>query len=655
MSAEIILSIFHTDSFLEFMYKIEINRENDKWLAALCQDKKNADAFFETLADKTQEFATCSEVSRNTFPVIVIENCSYENQAKPYFEYVGFEELQARLNTLRTQKVDDEEHIYFKYYYIAEDFFQSLPDENYMRFMQHTSVTNLVLDETVSAFQEEVKKRASQYDIEGLDELFEQTKTLYTSEKEKKYLAEYGYDSLFWDMNYDHACSKLTDEGIYSLVPMIEKMEILLEEKKWQHRSFANHILLEKACENEPENAISILKDTTEAFAQYLISHPEEKLEIHRLLAQAYRMVLKIDPENALLYWQYALSEMQEAIAFSPEKASWSSLLELLYTPFFGNKNILEAQAQAKLDFEEKIVELEARLGVAISYPLALAYQELEEYLEWRKIENVFPEKEFLRWAEKSLTYDLQKTTRLDLHQCAEFFHRFGINYNRIDFLEKTIQLYERVLKATSDCAFEVYYVAKIWKEINEIHLANQQNELAEKAISNAIAMYKNHYEMIKTNPSVHLHYAEFLEYCYHYKGNIEKPSLSELKTIAEEIELESKGFLSYPYVLLARIALFEKNEAQAICELTKSLILHELCGDSTFQDLKKELEHTDFEAVKTFLIETESFMEAISDGYYYNPEMEWETLITKTPDEIIAYWEKRKLELKNRPKDTLA
>jgi len=638
------------------MYTVEINKENQKWLIALCVEKPSAEVYLDTLPDEISELASCFEVPINDFPLIVIENCNYEISAKNYFEFCDFEELQAKIDLFRMNKVQDDQHVYFKYYYFSEDFFSSIPEKNYMCYTQCSNVTNEFLYENtlVTFFKEEVKKRSSQYDIEGLDLLFHMIQK-ESSEEDKKYLAECGYDSLFWDMNYDYACSKLTAHGIQSLMSMVDKMEVLLDKKLWQHRSFAYHILLSEACRNEPKNAVALLKKTEESFLQYLESHPEESLEIHRLVAQAYRMMIDVDSKNAVQYWKSAMEEIQKAIDFSPENASWSSLLELLYEPFSKHKKIQIEQLKAKQFLEEKLVELEKQCGNKIACTLALAYQELEEFLEWKKVEGVFPEMDAYHWAEKALQNEIHETTRMDLHQCATFLHRFGLKYNRIDFLEKTIQLYERILKATSDCAFEVYYIASIWKEISAIYFKNQQQNLADNALTNAIETYANYIETVKSNPSIFMHYAEFMEYCYNYDGDIEKPTLAELKTIAEKVEMQSEGYLSYPYLLLARIALMENNEKQAICEISKSLLLHELCGEDVFPNFYIEIEKTKFEELKSFITTNQVFLKEISEGYYFDPKVTWRDISKMTSSEIVACWENRKIELKNRVTETIA
>jgi hypothetical protein len=99
------------------------------------------------------------------------------------------------------------------------------------------------------------------------------------------------------------------------------------------------------------------------------------------------------------------------------------------------------------------------------------------------------------------------------------------------------------------------------------------------------------------------------------------------------------------------RIALYENNEEQAILELTKSLILHELCSDSEFASLMEEFK--DFNnnvKLKSFLNETKLFMDEVKENYYYNPEINWVKMQTMLEDELIVYWEKRKEQIRNRP-----
>ncbi|MCR6640239.1 MAG: hypothetical protein NVV82_14925 [Sporocytophaga sp.] len=408
--------------------------------------------------------------------------------------------------------------------------------------------------------------------------------------------------------------------------------------------------MLEQACKEDPEKVPYILEETIDAFNNYLLSDPKEALEIHRLLSTAHQMVMEVDRRHAFLHWVNALDEIRKAITLSPEKASWSTLLQLIYMPLNDDVEWQHMQLKARESCELEMMVLEGKYGSSISYTLALAYQQFKEYVEWKKLKNVFPEDLALSWAEKALSYNPQEITRMDLHECIEFFHRIGSSRMRVDFLLKTISLYERLLKASSDFALEVSQIVGIWKEIAEINLRNQEKVKADKALAEAQAIYRKHFDQVKSNPSTYLRYAEFLEYCsFTYDGTINKPSLSELKDVTDEVEIQSKGFLSYPYVLLMRIALFQNDEKQAILELTKSLILHECCISSTIDNLLEEFKNSNYKEVYTFLNETKLFMEEVSKNYYYDPALSWKQLRTMSAEELKVYWENRKDEIRNR------
>ncbi|MCR6640238.1 MAG: hypothetical protein NVV82_14920 [Sporocytophaga sp.] len=215
------------------MYVIEVKQQTESWLVAICPQEEQATEYLNSLSSDIQAIASCYKIAIETFPLIVIEHKGLVPETISRFEFCSIENLQVRFNILRKQKNSDQENVYFKYYFIDEDYFQLASDENYMTYLPHTIVTNDVLDEPydVTVFHEYIKKSVSTYYIDGLDQLFEQTKTVYTSRLEKEDLALNGYDALFWKMNYDHACGKLTEVGIQYLLPMVEHMEHLLGEK----------------------------------------------------------------------------------------------------------------------------------------------------------------------------------------------------------------------------------------------------------------------------------------------------------------------------------------------------------------------------------------------------------------------------------------
>lgn len=634
------------------MYVIQITKETETWIAAICPLKEQALEYLKTLPEVTQGYASCYEIHIKTFPFVIIEHTAMQHDSALYFEFATLEELQERIDFFRFQMVYDPDHLYFKYYYIDEVYFQVAAEQNYMQYLQYTFVTNSILEQpySISVFHEEIKKYVANYDIDGLDRLFEQTKSNRISKLERKDLAINGYDNLFWTMYYDNASGKLTEAGIACLLPIVEKIEILREQQKWEHRSYAYHMMLESACKNKPETAFELLKETVEAFNNYLISQPAQKLEIHRLVSLAYQWMIETEPESALLYWQNAVLEIKKAIDYDPENASWSSLLELIYFPFNEDKKIIEEQQKEQQIINTEIQKLEKERGPIIAYQIALGYQNLEEFLNWKKIENIFPETLAFQWAEKALAYMPEEISRTDLYECAEFFSKTGTKANRVDFLEKTISLYEQILNTYEDSFLEIFYIVTILREIARIHLQNNQQELADFAITEARLMFENNIEKVKSNSSLNLRYAEFLEYCYSYTGNINKPSLNELKNVTEEIEIQSEGFYSYPYGLLTCIALLEGNETEAIQQATKSLILHELCAKATFYDLFEQFKDSKYNKIKDFLKDTILFIEEVEENYYYNPELSWEKLNKMSNEALLLYWEKRKQEIRNRP-----
>lgn len=492
------------------MHIIKIRQPTDTWIVAICQFKEDAVTYIEKLPEEIQTDAFINEIPFEHYPFIIIENIQIPHNSDSYFEYCDIETLKIRIETSREHKVDSDNHIYFKYYFIDTDYFQIVNNENWMMYLNHISVMNNILVEpyAITVFHENIKKHVFKYNIQGLDELFEQTKNIYNSKLEKEDLAINGYENLFWRMYNDFTSRQLSETVIRYLLPMVENIELLLGQKKPKHRSLTLYIMLEMACKNKSENIFLVLKETLEAFENYLVSHPEEKLKIHRLVSMAYRWMIAADSKSALLYWQNAVSEIKKAIGYDPEKVSWLSFLELIYTPFEEDKKINQAQIQEQKKLNIDILELEKKRGLVITYQIALAYQELQEYLECEEIKNVLPETLSLNWAEKALAYDPKELSLTNLYECAEFFNKTGSKTKRVDFLEKTISIYERILKTDENRVLDVFYIANIYKEITQIYLENKQFLLADATIEKAKLVYEKN---IKKS-ALHSSYVQFLE-----------------------------------------------------------------------------------------------------------------------------------------------
>src|SRR5690606_1986467 len=105
----------------------------------------------------------------------------------------------------------------------------------------------------------------------------------------------------------------------------------------------------------------------------------------------------------------------------------------------------------------------------------------------------------------------------------------------------------------------------------------------------------------------------------------------------------------SAPTLLLTRLALYEKNEKEAIFHLTRLLLLHELVMREEFINLQQSPIVKPFPQLQEFLKESLTFMDEIEEGYYLDTKIKWDLLKLMGHDEIAVNWEKRKIELKNR------
>lgn len=506
-------------------------------------------------------------------------------------------------------------------------------------------------------FKKQIKEYAHNYDITQLDHLYELTKTQYISKKERKQLAKKGYCSLFWEMNYDNACGKLTETGIFNLLPMVDKMEVLLGKKLWRPRSAAYSILLEHLVAKKDIQIEEILKNTVFALENLKLKSPNSAYEIDYQLAVTYKTVLKTSYEKAFSYWEKAKLHIENSLAFNPEQiTAWSFYLQLIYFPYLQNESkiflsekINDAQQNEQNRIQEKL-ESFTKNNNQLPYYFAASFKELKDHLKWSKIDlSFFPNTIYHYWLDKSLNYYPEKTTRFETTDASHFFHNQGLEYSRIDLIEKAIQLYQRVIDAIDENAFEVYYVAKAWQDISKIYLQQQENLKAEESLQKAKDFYEVHLTSIKQNPSTHSHYADFLEYCYLYNGNIQKPSLNKLTEIISVVEKESKGFYSRPYLYLMRLALYKNNENEAIHHLTKTLILHELCIKNEVDELLQTYKDSNYQELYTFLQETKAFMLEITENYYLDTELKWEEIRTMSIEAINEYWIKRKEQLRKR------
>lgn len=633
------------------MHVLQVIKNNQAWIVAISSDIDKITKYKnEQSIDSESQFIQF-QIPFNTYPFIILETEYDPNKNNGSFDFFPVDKVESSIQEFIKNKNNPDDYVYISYHFIYEDYFQENANINLMHLLNRTEITNHELKNHIplSIFNEQVKKYTFDYNIDGLDELFEQTKTNTISEKEKVNLAINGYEKLFWYLLYDFDCGKLTEHGIELLLPMVAKIELLLGKKQWKLQSIVQKINLEHLCNTQPGNTALAFSNTISALRKQLINNPEEKEEIHYSFSSVYSLMIHADPVNAMSHWENALQEIYQTTHISPELVSWISIFKLLHTPLPNKKTASKNQIDAQYIFQHTLANLEKKYGLILSYSIANAYKLLEEHLSQENLTLTFPKSIALYWTEKSLKYNPEIHTVLNIREVSSFFEKTGIKYKRVDLLLKAISIFEYTINRSKIHPFEVYYTANTWKHIAEIYIKNNNQEKGDEAMHHAIITYKTNTEQIKLNTSTHLHYAEFLEYCYAYKGNIEKPTVCILKTIAKEIEIESDGYLSAPYILFMKIALHQEDEQQAIVELTKSLILHELCIQDLIISLIEKYKNSTFNKLVHFLNASYTFMMDSQKNYYYSPEIKWNDLNQMSADEILNYWENRKTEIINR------
>src|SRR5690606_726876 len=152
----------------------------------------------------------------------------------------------------------------------------------------------------------------------------------------------------------------------------------------------------------------------------------------------------------------------------------------------------------------------------------------------------------------------------------AHFLYKEGKRLSNITIIEAAIYHYQWLIERVEAPAFEVFYTASALENIAAIYLQNQEAAKADEFLNKAIAFYEEHLALVKSNPSVLMHYTEFLERCYHHQGNIQKPPLAHLHELAAQTEEEGEGMYSSPTMLRIRLALLESNEGDAVFHLTR-------------------------------------------------------------------------------------
>lgn len=635
------------------MYIIEVADKPLRWIAAVYQHEEEGKEYLEKLSKENLCEEVCHTIPINQFPVYAIERIAHDDagNAINHFEFTADEGLKQLIKEQKRNMVEDEYHVYFTIYLFDQDYFQQPANSSLMGALDHEHVDNHFLsreDSGEDMLHNRIARLAGKWNFHGLDQLFEQYMQSGSAE-DRELLAYEGYLSLLGEMRYDYACHKLTDTGISLLMPVVEKAELLLEEPLWELKADVLVILLDNAINHYPEKVTAYFEEAENALHHFLKTSPEKAREAHQALAAIHDlMVHAADDDFRKNHWEQAVDHIKTSVNQDPKEADWHFYLTLLYLP---SAVSVEDQRKEILYFEELTRSLEKQ-SPEMPYHFARAYHRLYEHLEWQKVDlSLFPEKEYLYWLDKARLWDGEGLEPIYLTEAGHFFNNEGNRLKRIDLLKAAIGIYEMCYEPSGNNAFEVYYVASALESIAMLY--EEKGEMAQAAdfMDQASEVYENHLDSIRNNFSTLIHYAEFLERCYHYAGDIQKPSLQQIKELARLAEEEGNGMYSSPMMLLARVALSEQEEETAIFQITKSLILHELCIDNEVKKMREDISASSFEKLRKFLDDTLTFMLEVEENYYLDTQIKWDELKHMSENEVAKAWEERKQEIRNREK----
>jgi len=478
---------------------------------------------------------------------------------------------------------------------------------------------------------------------EDPDQLFERYKHNGT-QAQKEALAE-NYLDLFHELCYDYACGKLLPDGVQLLPEIVEKIEVLKDLTDWSLRAQAFEILMEDAEEREETEAV--IKNghlAIEASRRYVAEQGEYKQIYLNKISFCYYTLISYEPQAIDEYWMRSLEYSKNSICEDPEKANWIQYFHLLYS-FLKNPTPRTVYEQAKERSFMREWSLSLGNNGSLYFVIAssfIRYKEIQTYQE----QFIFPEQEYLYWLEASLHEEKPQSSERRLSEAGHFYRKEGVRLKRIDLLEKALSLFQKMFYEEGEL-FALYYATDALEQLAILHNARGNGVYADVAIQQALDWNEEHRELIGQNFSVLLHYAEFLERCYHYQGSIFKPSLSLIEEIAVQAEAKGEGYYSGPYLILARVAMESKQERKAVRELSKMLLLHELCVNEGILEFYKTLDRTAFPYVEKFLKSTMMFMSEVKEGYVFDPQIKISELEEMSEEQIIDAWILRKAEIR--------
>lgn len=647
------------------MIIIEIQQQPQYWIAALYKNQQAGEAYLNKFPESIRSLVRIQNVELD-FPLYVIERM-VENQNQ--FSFTNHEGLIDEIRALKKHVLEDTEQVYFTFYTIETDYFQEDVIKSQMGALEHTHVDNAFLNEeqiSYSANYEVIQELVVNYDMDGLDAMCQQFIQDGASDYEKEELATYGYMNLYWQLIYDFVCNKLSEGAVDVLIYLVEQSEKLSGEIYWAARAEARMTVLEEASKNKDAAILEKHAQAIQALEDFAKEEPKHLKDAYEKIARAHHIVAQTIPDGSEVYVKDAITFVQKSIALNPELGDWNFLLQILYVPIqdVSDKNVLVEiqktedtkpvtkysgkqlsvyQIQIQKEIPALMQQYE-QFSLKMPYVYALAIYNVRNHLLWFHLDGIVVSEEiYFHWLNKAVLWNPETITRIDLGEACQFFEEEGVRLNRVDLIMKVIAFYERVLLKLETPALELYYIAQAWQLIADIYLSSGAQADADAAMTAAIAVYNTNLETIKRNYSTHAHYLKFLEYCYLYEGAIEKPSLETLLEVCEAVEEESQGYYSAPILLHMRLALIANKEDDAIYQLTKSLVLHELCIDNEIANLLEMYRNATFPKLFAFLEDTNVFMKAARANYYLDTELKWDDVRDMSAADLAIYWVQRK------------
>ncbi|GAA0892852.1 hypothetical protein GCM10009122_25310 [Fulvivirga kasyanovii] len=653
------------------MQVIEIHFEGERSVLAVSHGKEKINEHLELLKEAGLANLTLKTVPLEGFPVYAVETHKIDDAGSEHnhFEYVDEQGYVQMIQMQKQHRVEDNFHVYFTAYYFEEEYFQQEPGHHHMDYLDHAQVDNYFLnDEDVEKglAHSRISRLAGRWDLDGLDKLF--TRYMASgSPAEKEELAYHGYLSVFAQMDYDFACGKLTDAGISLLIPIAEKISMLVGKEQWDVYSRAYMMLLEDAIEKHEDKVEHYFNEAERAVQANMLDSLEDQQESYKQLAQINDMLAEyyyFDDKH----WHRALEFINTSIALDPAEGDWFTYLQLIYIPYDVRKNkrmegLTEPEIKERYKKwhelrDNEIIKFRA-LGIsqndsrhAVALNIALAYKRLREYVEWYALaDSLFPEHDYQYWLNEAVNWKKQKTTRMQLTEAGHFFHAEGNRYKRIDLLETAVAHFQRLIEQVVDAPFEVYYKASALEDISDIYFSKNNHNEGVNYRNQATQCYRDHISLVEGNPSVFMHYTEYLERCYIHPADIIKPAMAELEALAAISEDQGEGMYSSPVMLRIRLALLQEDEGEALYHIVKSLILFELSMEDHIKELVQMPQIRGFKKLYALLNDTLAFFDEIREGYYLDTKIKWAQLREMTPQEVFEAWEERKEALRNREK----